>query len=792
MTTNSLASATSVSDDPDSPFEPVPDTARPALKAITRPGDNEGDMLPPERVRAFNASPEGRKLVSWVNDQYRTASNNRKPYERRWIMNYAFYDGKQYVEWDAQVNNGQGGLVNTPNNSRWTPRIVVNRIQPVIRTEQAKLLGQKPTATVMPDSNDDVDIFAAQAGERVWDSLYNRLDFHGKLASSIFWLSITGTSFMKTCWDAEAWDASTKVYGDVEWIPLTPYQVLVPDLLEPDIEKQQWVMDVQAKPVKWLEEVYGEYFPKGVKPSVTRVDEIMPARAVGSQAGEEKPDSAIVMEVWIKPNMCPELLEGGMVTVVDNTIVQAAIHGMPYSHKEYPFAKFMHIPTGKFYGNSIIEPLIPLQREYNRTQSQIIEAKNRMAKPQVYFREGSVIPDRITSEPGLYIPVKGSAEFPQSVQLTELPQYVVQFNERQEGDFENISGQHAPTRGDLPAGTAATGFAYALEQDDAFLTTTHQSIERAVQKIARQTLVLCSNYWTVPRLVKATGEDGGLDAMLLRGSQLEGSTDIRIESGSSLSTSKSARQAQVTEWMKFGWIDPNEGFELLDMPMLNQWVNRRKVDKKAAQYENIEFRDLVEQEVIDFQIEQVELKKQQLQQEWSQKAADIESSDPTLAGGPQIDPVTGQPMPPDPAAQAAEAEQAANILSMPTDPLPKPDPLGYMSDPSPVATPCIVPVNSWDDHAVHIEIHNLWRKSPSFKFVPPAIRQEVEKHVRLHELALAGNIQKEAAMMAPAGGMDAQPTPPGGPKRGGMDAGTNPKETSPFQGATEEQLQPPK
>ena len=482
-----------------------------------------------------------------------------------------------------------------------------------------------------------------------------------------------------------------------------------------------------------------------------------------------------------------------MLTVIDSTIVQAAIHGMPYTHKEYPFAKFQHIPTGKFYGKSVIEELIPLQREYNRTQSQIIEAKNRMAKPQVFFREGSVTPDKITSEPGLFIPVKGSAEFPQPVPLTELPSYVVQFNERQEVDFENISGQHAPTRGELPAGTAATGFAYALEQDDTFLTTTHQSIERGVQKVARQTITLCSTYWTVPRLVKATGEDGGLDALLLRGSQLTGSTDIRIESGSSLSTSKSARQAQVTEWMKFGWIDPNEGFELLDMPMLNQWVNRRKVDKKAAQYENIEFRDLVEQEVIDFQYEQVEAKKAQLQQEFAAKSQEIDATDPMLAGGaPQVDPATGQPMPPDPAMQAQEQVAAADILSFPQNPMATPDPLGYMQDPAPTATPCIIPVNSWDDHAVHIEIHNLWRKSPSYKFVPPAIRQEVEKHVRLHELALAGNIQKEAAMMAPAEAGGGGELSVQGPSGGGFKADVNPKDTSPFQGATEEQLGAPK
>jgi len=741
-------------------------------------------MLDDRELKRFAASDEGKKLVAFVNDEYKTAANNRKAYERRWILNYAFYDGKQYVEWNANANAGQGGLATVPGNSMHTPRIVVNRIQPIIRTEQSKMLGQKPTATVMPDSNDDADIFAAQAGEQVWESLYHRLDFQSKLTDVCFWLSIAGTSFMKTCWDESAYDAGSKVYGDVNWIPLSPYQILVPDLLERDLEKQPWVMDVVAKPVAWIKENYGDFFPKGVTPAVSRVDEIMPSKAVGSQAGEEKPDSAVVMEMWIKPGMTKVLPKGGMVTVIDSTIVQAAINGMPYSHKEYPFAKFEHIPTGKFYASSIIEPLIPLQREYNRTQSQIIEAKNRMAKPQVYFREGSLVPSQITSEPGLYIPVKGSAEYPQPVPLTELPSYVVQFNERQEVDFENISGQHASTKGDAPASMAATAIAYLQEQDDQFLTTTHQSIERAIQKIARQTLVIASVYWTVPRLVKATGEDGGLDAVLMKGSQLEGSTDIRIEAGSSLSTSKSARQAQVGEWMKFGWIDPNEGFELLDMPMLNQWVNRRKVDKKAAQYENIDFRSLDENDVIEFQQQAVFEKKAELQAEFAQKAEGI-------MAGPDIDPMTGGPVDP------ALAGQAADALAQPANPLPQPDPVGNMVSPSPVQTTCIIPVNSWDDHAVHIEVHDLWRKSPSYRFVSDAVKAEVEKHVQLHRAALAGTLQEDAmmaALAAPPAGGGGQPPAPGGPppsEAGGGKPPVSPEDTSPFQGSTQEQLEPP-
>lgn len=685
-------------------FEPLPEGLLPV--------DEEADdgILDEEQTKAFNASKEGMALVAWVKEEYAKARDARRPYERQWYLNLAFYSGKQYVEWSKTEDK----LVHQRQMSAFTPRLTINKIQPIIRTEQSKLTGQKPSATVMPSSNDDSDVFAAVAGEQVWESLYARLNFQAKLSRSVFWLSICGTSFMKTFWDPNCYDPVTKVDGDIAWLALSPLQVLVPDLTEPDLEMQPWVMDVQTRPTKWVEKNYGQFFPKGIKPTVTNHTELLEAAGLPSSEST-KPDSTLIKEVWVKPGHCDSLPEGGMATVIDDTIVQVAPKGIPYDHKEFPFAKLEHIPSGRFYGMSTIESLIPLQREYNRTQSQIVEAKNRMGKPQVYYREGSMDPTKVTTEPGLHIPIKGSAEYPSPVPLTELPSYIVQFNDRMNVNFEDISGQHAPTRGEAPAGMAATAIAYLQEQDDAYLSMSFQSIEQAIQKCARHSLILAATYWTVPRLVKATGEDGGYDAMMLRGSDIAASTDIRIEHGSALPTSKSAKQAQVTEWMKFNWIDPNEGFELLDMPMLQQWVSRRKVDKKAAQRENIEFRNMMPQDVQN---------KIALFQQQQQLSPD---------GG--IDPNTGAPLLPPP----------------------------------------VIPVNEWDDHAIHIEIHNLWRKSPSYRMVPAEVRAEVEKHVQMHRQALAAQQMTQSPGMGQPGMMAPSP------QMSGED----------FAGMTEQQLQPP-
>jgi len=428
--------------------------------------------------------------------------------------------------------------------------------------------------------------------------------------------------------------------------------------------------------VEWIELAYKEMLPKDFSISQdSQLEDIMSPQKMGIAPNKQAtPDSATLIEAWIKPGTTKILPQGGFVTIVNDRIIQAGLTGLPYGHKEYPFAKITHIPTGRFYADSVIADLIPLQIEYNRTQSQIIEAKNRTSKPQVLFDEGSVVPQKVTTEPGLWIPVRPNAIRPSPLPLQDLPSYVVQFNERQQMNFEDISGQHEVSRGQAPGGiSAATAIAYLQERDDSYLGPTITSLEDAVERTARQSLSLCADYWDVERLVKATGEDGGYEAILLKGSDVARGTDLRIEAGSALPQSKSARMANVMDFMKFGYMSPQEGFELLDMPMLQQWTNRRAVDKRAAQQENIDFKRLTQEQMAE---------------------ADSMYAEKLQMGEVQIDPMTQEPPP----------------------------------------RPSVIPINEWDNDDVHIEIHELMQKGASFKMQPPYVLDEVANHVAQHKV----------------------------------------------------------
>lgn len=694
----------------------------------------EGEMAEDSILNQFKKKDSAKKLVSWVKSEYEKAKQARKLEELDWYLNLAFYNGKQYAQW---TKSGNADVLETPRNPAGTPRIVINRIEPIIRTEIAKTTSGHPSATVVPASNDDDDLMAAQAAEQVWQAMYDKANFQTDiLAKSEFWRATCGNAFIKTYWDSSAKQISpTPVVdpytgqkrtiqqvtstGDVDYEVVSPFHLFVPDLAEENIEDQPYIFNVYTKSEQWVKTTFGGVLPTDFTPTKVSATEIVDAALMDNKgAMTSKPDAVLVIEMWAKPDGCPFLPKGGLVTIVDNEIVQLAENGIPYTHKMYPFAHTYSIPTGKFYRRSVIKNLIPIQQELNRTRSQIIQAKNLMAKPQMMYDEGSVDATKISAKAGIWIPVRPGFSRPSPVPIQPLPSYVLQELEHLQNDFEDISGQHQVSRGNSGGVTAATAINYLQERDDSYLSTVFNSIEAAVEKTAKQSLSLFIQYVTEERLVKTTGLDGSFDASMLSGADIASGNDIRIESGSALPTSKSARQSLITEWMKMGFIAPQDGLKILDMGMLKNFYQLIKIDENHASRENLMMKKLTPDQIQNFQMQ------------WEQGAA------------------------------AGEADKIV------------PGQVDANGSPIPLQVPAVVQVHDYDNHAVHIEIHNRFRKSQSFETLDDSIKAEFQKHISMHENALQQKMQEQMAQqaMAPQGNPQAAPQPQGTPDQAGQTA----------------------
>lgn len=652
------------------------------------------------------------KIVDFTRIQYRAIRNARVATERQWYLNLAFYSGKQNVALLRPQALGAGAGTTT---KLWVPpaphyrvRPVINKIRPTIRQELAQLTNNKPSASIVPSSAEDRDMYAAMAGEQIWENLYidHKLKFVFRRA--MWWTLLCGTGFIKTYWDPTKGKIVTiespvgniqRPEGDICYTAETPFNVLAPDLREEEIENQPFIIHAQSKSPEWIQMRYGNVLGKDAKSGDDASDLLEDSflNLVGSQQ-PEKFKNMIVYECWIKPGAVPLFPEGACYTMIGNRIVQGQM-GLPYSHQQFPFAKIDHIPGGKFYSTSSVEDLIPLQKEYNRTRGQIIEAKNRMGKPQLYGPRGSVDPKKITSEPGLFIEYTPGFEPPKVLQPVPLPAYIIQELDRINQDWNEISGQSQVSKGEVPPGvTAATAISFLQERDETKLSPTFDSLEEAIEKTARHSLIYVKDYWDIERKIKVTGPDGSFDVMAFQGSDLRDNLDIRIEAGSSLPVSKAARQALIMDLMKMGFVMPQQGLEVMDMGGLNKIYERLQVDRRQAQRENLRMSKVTDETMAEYEQMAMQQQQEQLMQQMQQ-------------------------MPPVELSESMPPEMGM-------------DPMGEMLQPEPEPIPLIVPVNTWDNHQVHIQYHNEFRKGQAFENLPTVAKELFEQHVQQHVAAM--------------------------------------------------------
>jgi hypothetical protein len=541
----------------------------------------QGAPAMPEILQALMRQKEDKALVTWVEEQFKKCKQSRNNIEDQWYLNLAFYFGNQYVK-KANLGSIAGPTrFMTPQAPPWRVRLVVNRVRPIIRTEIAKLTAQRPTAFVVPASGEEQDKAAARAAEQIWNSAYRDLGIHKMLRRTLWWGVICGNAFLKEYWDPSA----EKGRGGVKLEVVSPFHLFVPDQTVEELEEQPFIIHSTVKDVNYIERTYG----MTVQPQATAQEEIINVNYlnINSESSTNKKDSVLLHEVWLKPGGHKLFPQGGMLTVVAGKVIQR-IDNFPYPHGEYPFAKFDHVQTGKFYSDSVVTDLIPLQRELNRTRSQIIEAKNLMAKPQLIAAKGSVNPRKITSEPGQVIEYTPGLAPPTPLPLQALPAYVLQEVDRLVQDMDDVSGQHEISRGQNPSQvTAYSALSYLQEQDESKLAASVASVEEFIEKIARLYLKYVIYFWDMPRTVRTVGRDKMVDAAAWKGSDLRGNADIRVEPGSAIPLGKQQKQSFLLDLFKLGAIPPEMLFELLDMTDVQDANQDFIVDKQQAVRENI-------------------------------------------------------------------------------------------------------------------------------------------------------------------------------------------------------------
>lgn len=553
------------------------------------------DVAPLSDMQPLIPTDERSFIQKWE-VEYNRARSARIPFERQWYLNIAFWSGRQWVQWDSSPTSpgAMGRLIEPPTPSNRV-RITVNRIRRLMNKQLAKLNKEEIRGYISPATPDDEDIAASRSGEKLNDYLIELTNLNEKMSRADWWMLICGTSFLKDRYDQSIrlsgpsiQDPQTgenqpiEVYGAPTVEVVSPFHLLVPNLDEPDLDKQAWIMHVVVRTKKEIQDQYGVQVEQDEILASNSIEaRLLSAQGLTSQNAKRGIE---VKEVWVAP--CAEY-PNGMVLAWTNEKVLSFYPEWPYSYGEHPFHLRRHVETGRFYGESTVTDLIPLQVEYNRSRSQIIEDKNRMARPALTAMVGSIDPRKIRGVPGEIIEYKPGTERPQALQMPNVPGYVIDHLQLLQKEMEEISEQAALEQG-VPSGvTAATAIAYIQENQDSVLALTLRNKEKVYERLCRHMLALVIQFWDAQRQIKVVGQNQNFEGFLLSATDLRGNTDWRVQTGSATPVSYSAKQAQIMELMKGGMIPVDRGLQYMNMGDTAKLFEEMQVDVREAERQNV-------------------------------------------------------------------------------------------------------------------------------------------------------------------------------------------------------------
>lgn len=683
---------------------PTKNSSVPSSEAEDLPGKPSVESPDPRiDVAAFRKTDEGKALVAWAMGEFTRCRDAKLPKQRQWYTNMAMVFGQQWLQ-QATGSSAIAGKLSVAPAPRHIRRKTINRLRSYVRTETSKFLSTLPNVVAVPSTAEDEDVRAAFAAEQTWMHYSETKRFRRQYSAAIWWAVLTGNGFIKTYWDQSRHVElpTGEDYGDIEFSKVTPFHIFAPEMREREVDDQPYIIEARVRTLEWAKQFYSEQLKdEKLDASTSSANTIMDEGYLGITKSTTNLDSVIVYEFWVKPGTTKHCPKGGFFVLVGDILVDY-YEGLPYTHGEFPYTKVEHLFNDTFWADTPLVDLIPLQKEYNEVRTDIGVAARRMGNPQLVAAQNSVVPGKMTNEPGSLILYRPGLPAPQPLALTQLPAYVLEQQDRIIQDFEDLSGQHDVSKGQAPAGvTAGTALQYLGERDDNYLTPQYQGIEDAVERIAKQVLLLFQQFVDIKRKIKVVGLDGAFDTLLLQGSDIKGGTDIRVEPGTAIGQSQAAKQAQVFDLVSLGIIPPEQALKMLEIGGPQKVLDLLSAAERKAQRENMKMKALAEH------------------------PEEIQSFNEEILSKVMPEMMAGLPVGSGTDSAMAEQQLLGEIMPM---------------------LPPVVSVDDFDLHEVHIETHNRFRMSQEYETLPEEVKDQFEKHVSWHQQM--GGQQMQAALMA--------------------------------------------
>lgn len=552
------------------------------------------------------------KIVEEVIADYEARREQRRSLEAQWQLNINYMMGNQY----SYIASNQS-IREDEKEYFWQEKEVFNHIAPIVETRISKISNNVPNVTVVPASTDESDIESAKLSKEILKSVSNRLNLTDIEKSATTWSEICGTAFYKVMWNTDtgrmvASDENGRAIreGDVHVEVVSPFEIFPDNLACERLEDLKSIIHARAVDIDEIKSEWGVDIPSekvhafSLDSKTSNLGGLGYDAHINRVANIELNHHCVLIERYIRPSN--DLPNGRLTIVAGDKLLYDG--DMPYINDElnnrtFPFVKqISNYMPGSFFGVSVVDRLIPLQRAYNAVRNRKHEYFNRAVMNVLAVEDGSVDTDALEMDglsPGKVLVYRQGSKVPEVV---ENPSINIDFEAEEErllNEFKTVSGVSDMMTDSYAQYTNMSGVALQLlaEQDMTRLATATDSTKLAVKTLAKFILRLYKQYAVVPRLLKITGENGSVQMYYWDQNEIC-SDDVVFDTSSDVGDTLGQRRTMLLDLIQQGLMYDEDGkfshsmrkrcLDLLGFGMWENSVDIHSLQINRAKEENLE------------------------------------------------------------------------------------------------------------------------------------------------------------------------------------------------------------
>lgn len=532
-----------------------------------------------------------KELVEDVWKDFKRRKEERMPFELQWQLNINFLMGNQYC--DINSNNI---LKENEKKYYWEERQVFNHIAPIIETRVARLAEVKPAMVVLPASSSEEDIGNAKVCKDILNSISSKLDLPKLISEATNWSEICGTSFYKIVWNTHKGsivgltEVGEKIYeGDVDVLVCSPFEIYPDSNSALNFSECKSIIHARSYDADTVNKLWGLNLEGADIDSyaLSNVHNINSVTMNGFSKLSKtlKHNQVMVLERYEMPSKKYE--NGRLVVVVDNDL--AYVGPLPYknmTNKErgFPFVKQVSInQPAVFWGSSVIDRLIPVQRSFNTVKNRKHEFMNRTIMGVLAVEDGSCDIDALEEDglaPGTVLVYRQGSELPKMICDGTVPKSFEEEEEKLLNELLSISGVNDVFGGKNAQSLASmSGVALQLliEQEYSRISASGENIKFAVKEIAEHILRLYKQFVVGNRISRLVKNNGATNFFYWNNGTIS-SDDIVFDTQSENLQSLAQKRNFVLELLEKGIFNDENGsisnetrLKILDMLGFGMW-----------------------------------------------------------------------------------------------------------------------------------------------------------------------------------------------------------------------------